>query len=197
MKVEQVKRSDGSRGLMKMWEPAGFPFEDMAMDQIRNMASMPFIHKHVAVMPDAHAGKGSTVGTVIATKGAVIPAAVGVDIGCGMMAVRLSIKADVLPDNLFAARDGDRGRRSRTAAARRKTSSRASTWDRGTRQRAPAEINATAGHAIELRLLPARSSSRSTRIAPRRAKRCRSSLARSAPATTSSRSPRMRTATSG
>jgi tRNA-splicing ligase RtcB len=105
MKVEQVKRSDGSRGLIKMWEPEGYPFEGQAMDQIRNVASMPFIHKHVAVMPDAHAGKGATVGTVIATEGAVIPAAVGVDIGCGMMAMRLSIKADQLPDNLFAARD--------------------------------------------------------------------------------------------
>jgi tRNA-splicing ligase RtcB len=104
MKVEQVVKSDGSRGLVKMWEPAGYPFEDEAMMQIRNMASMPFIHKHVAVMPDAHAGKGSTVGTVIATKGAVIPAAVGVDIGCGMMAIRLNITASQLPDNLFAIR---------------------------------------------------------------------------------------------
>jgi tRNA-splicing ligase RtcB len=103
MSVQQVDQN-GRRGLVKMWEPAGFPFEDQAMSQIRNMASMPFIHKHVAVMPDAHAGKGSTVGTVIATKGAVVPAAVGVDIGCGMMAVKLSIKASQLPDNLFAAR---------------------------------------------------------------------------------------------
>jgi tRNA-splicing ligase RtcB len=105
MKVEQVTRSDGSRGLVKMWEPNGYPFESDAMNQIRNVASMPFVHKHVAVMPDAHHGKGATVGTVIATKGAVIPAAVGVDIGCGMMAIRLSIKSDVLPDNLFPARD--------------------------------------------------------------------------------------------
>lgn len=60
-----------------------------AQTQIQRMANMPFIHKHVAVMPDAHAGKGSTVGTVIASKGAIIPAAVGVDIGCGMSAVRL------------------------------------------------------------------------------------------------------------
>jgi tRNA-splicing ligase RtcB len=104
MRIEQVEARGGKRGLIKMWEPSGYPFEDMAMEQIRQCASMPFIHKHVAVMPDAHAGKGSTVGTVIATKGAVIPAAVGVDIGCGMMAVRLDIKSDVLPDNLFAAR---------------------------------------------------------------------------------------------
>lgn len=104
MKIEQIQRSDGTKGLVKMWEPEGYPFESEAMQQIRNMASMPFIHKHVAVMPDAHAGKGSTVGTVIATKGAVIPAAVGVDIGCGMMAIRLDVKSSQLPDNLFAMR---------------------------------------------------------------------------------------------
>lgn len=61
---------------------------------------MPFVFKHVAVMPDAHAGKGSTVGTVFATKGAIVPAAVGVDIGCGMMAVRTSLTANDLPDSL-------------------------------------------------------------------------------------------------
>jgi tRNA-splicing ligase RtcB len=65
--------------------------EAEAMKQIHNTASMPFIFKHVAVMPDAHYGKGSTVGTVIATKGAIIPAAVGVDIGCGMIAVKTSL----------------------------------------------------------------------------------------------------------
>ena len=103
MKVEQVQHDHG-RGLIKMWEPEGYPFEDQAMQQLRNLAKMPFIHKHVAVMPDAHAGKGSTVGTVIATKGVIIPAAVGVDIGCGMMAIRLSIKADQLPDSLSRIR---------------------------------------------------------------------------------------------
>src|SRR6266853_4606773 len=62
--------------------------EPEAIQQIENTASMPFIFKHVAVMPDCHYGKGATVGTVIATKGAIIPAAVGVDIGCGMVAVK-------------------------------------------------------------------------------------------------------------
>jgi tRNA-splicing ligase RtcB len=100
MRVEQIDRIDGRKGLIKLWEPAGYPFEDQAMDQIRRVASMPFIHKHIAVMPDAHAGIGSTVGTVIATKGAVIPAAVGVDIGCGMMAIKTTLRADQLPDNL-------------------------------------------------------------------------------------------------
>lgn len=70
--------------------------EEDAIQQVRNVANMPFIHSHVAVMPDAHYGKGATVGTVIATRGAIIPAAVGVDIGCGMMAVRLNFKIDIL-----------------------------------------------------------------------------------------------------
>ena len=62
--------------------------EPEALRQIENTASMPFIFKHVAVMPDCHYGKGATVGTVLATKGSIIPAAVGVDIGCGMIAVK-------------------------------------------------------------------------------------------------------------
>src|SRR6201984_2231084 len=62
--------------------------EPEAQQQILNTAKMPFIFKHVAVMPDCHYGKGATVGTVLATNGAVIPAAVGVDIGCGMIAVK-------------------------------------------------------------------------------------------------------------
>lgn len=76
------------------------PVELDAIRQLRNIAGLPFIHKHVAVMPDVHVGKGATVGSVIATRGAVIPAAVGVDLGCGMMAQELSITADQLPDHL-------------------------------------------------------------------------------------------------
>lgn len=80
--------------------------EDSALTQLKNLARLPFIHSNgVAVMPDVHAGKGSTVGTVIATDKAIIPAAVGVDIGCGMNAVRLTLRADQLPDNLSAIRD--------------------------------------------------------------------------------------------
>ncbi len=67
---------------------------------------MPFLFKHVAVMPDVHLGKGATVGSVIATEGAVIPAAVGVDIGCGMIAVQTKLFAKDLPDNLKDIRDG-------------------------------------------------------------------------------------------
>src|SRR5213593_2994310 len=63
-----------------------------AQRQILNTASMPFVFKHVAVMPDCHYGRGATIGTVLATQGAVIPAAVGVDIGCGMIAVRTPLK---------------------------------------------------------------------------------------------------------
>src|SRR5882672_11218078 len=66
--------------------------------QILNTASMPFIFKHVAVMPDCHYGKGATIGTVLATKAAIIPAAVGVDIGCGMIAVRTCLNRADIPD---------------------------------------------------------------------------------------------------
>jgi len=72
--------------------------EIQALDQIKNTASMPFIFKHVAVMPDTHFGRGSTVGTVLPTKGAIIPAAVGVDIGCGMISVKTNLKQDQIGD---------------------------------------------------------------------------------------------------
>ncbi len=81
--------------------------EDIAPDainQLINVASLPIVAQHIAAMPDVHLGKGATVGSVIPTKNAVIPAAVGVDIGCGMNAVRLSLKAHQLPDNLAMIR---------------------------------------------------------------------------------------------
>ena len=79
--------------------------EESARRQLDSMATLPFLHPHgIAVMPDVHAGIGSTVGTVIATHKAIIPAAVGVDIGCGMNAVRVSLKASELPDSLAALR---------------------------------------------------------------------------------------------
>ena len=80
--------------------------EPEAKKQLANIAAMPFIFRHVAVMPDCHLGKGATVGSVIATTGAIIPAAVGVDIGCGMIAVRTKFSASELPDNLEALRTG-------------------------------------------------------------------------------------------
>jgi tRNA-splicing ligase RtcB len=72
--------------------------EPEALRQIENTASMPFVFKHVAVMPDCHYGKGATVGTVLATKGSIIPAAVGVDIGCGMIAVRTPLRRQDVKD---------------------------------------------------------------------------------------------------
>lgn len=88
---------------IKMWTN-GVPVEGQAAAQLRNVASLPFIHKHVAVMPDVHWGMGATVGSVIPTKGAIVPAAVGVDIGCGMIAQRTSLTASDLPESLPAMR---------------------------------------------------------------------------------------------
>ena len=88
---------------IKMWT-RGVPVDDKARAQLAEAAKMPFIFKHIAVMPDVHVGIGATVGSVIPTKGAIIPAAVGVDIGCGMMAARTSLMAHDLPDNLEGVR---------------------------------------------------------------------------------------------
>jgi len=92
---------------IKMWT-RGVPVDNKARAQLAKAAQMPFIlpfiFKHVAAMPDVHVGIGATVGSVIPTKGAVIPAAVGVDIGCGMMAARTSLVASDLPDNLAGIR---------------------------------------------------------------------------------------------
>lgn len=82
----------------------GVPVGEKATEQLRNMAKMRIIHHHIAVMPDVHWGCGSTVGSVIPTFQAIIPAAVGVDIGCGMMAVKTNLNANDLPDNLVALR---------------------------------------------------------------------------------------------
>jgi tRNA-splicing ligase RtcB len=97
----EVIESDGA--LIKAWT-RGVPIEPQALGQLKNVASLPFIHKHVAVMPDVHWGMGATVGSVIPTVGAIIPAAVGVDIGCGMMAVRTTVRAEHLPDDLAPLR---------------------------------------------------------------------------------------------
>lgn len=91
-------------GLAKAWV-GDMEIEASAEEQIMRCAQMPFVHKHIAVMPDVHGGMGATVGTVIPTKGAIIPAAVGVDIGCGMMAARLNLRAEDLPDGLRHVRD--------------------------------------------------------------------------------------------
>ncbi|MFD9793882.1 RtcB family protein [Streptomyces sp. NPDC059070] len=92
----------GANVPIRMWaDPASV--EDVAMQQLRNVATLPWI-KGLAVMPDVHYGKGATVGSVIAMHGAVCPAAVGVDIGCGMSAVRTSLTANDLPGDLSRLR---------------------------------------------------------------------------------------------
>jgi tRNA-splicing ligase RtcB (3'-phosphate/5'-hydroxy nucleic acid ligase) len=88
---------------IKAWTK-GVAIEAEAEKQLRNVARLPFIYKWVAAMPDVHWGIGATVGSVIPTKGAIIPAAVGVDIGCGMMAVQTTLSASQLPDNLRGIR---------------------------------------------------------------------------------------------
>ena len=96
---------DGDGVLIKAWN-TGIDIEEEAFGQLYNVASLPFIFRHVAAMPDCHMGMGATIGSVIPTQGAIIPAAVGVDIGCGMAAMRLTnVWRDNLPD-LKALRDG-------------------------------------------------------------------------------------------
>ena len=94
------QRIQGRKVDILAWtDPGGI--EGVALDQLKNISSLPWVFHHVAAMPDVHYGKGATVGSVIAMKGAVSPAAVGVDIGCGMAAVRTSLKAADLPDSLM------------------------------------------------------------------------------------------------
>ena len=84
---------------IKMWTK-GVPVEDEAKKQLANTARLPIVFKHIAAMPDVHLGIGATVGSVVSTFKAIIPAAVGVDIGCGMMACKTTLRAEDLPDNL-------------------------------------------------------------------------------------------------
>jgi len=112
-------------GLVKMWT-RGVVVEDAARAQLANVASLPFIHKWVAVMPDVHWGMGATVGSVIPTKQAIVPAAVGVDLGCGMMAVKTSLRAEHLPDDLKGVRSAIEA-----AVPHGRTLSRSTKRDRG------------------------------------------------------------------
>ena len=84
---------------IKMWT-RGVPVDESAQRQLQNAARLPVVFRHIAVMPDVHFGIGATVGSVIPTLKAIIPAAVGVDIGCGMMAAKTTLRAEDLPDNL-------------------------------------------------------------------------------------------------
>jgi tRNA-splicing ligase RtcB len=94
----ETMQVDGGRHV-KLWT-RGVPVEPKAKEQLANTAKMPFVFKHLAAMPDVHVGIGATVGSVVATQGAIIPAAVGVDIGCGMMATQTTLTASDLPDSL-------------------------------------------------------------------------------------------------
>lgn len=98
-----LREADGGVPI-KTWT-RGVPVEDEAIEQLSNIARLPIVHGWVAAMPDVHLGIGATVGSVIPTLGAIIPAAVGVDIGCGMMAVETTLKASDLPDNLGPMRN--------------------------------------------------------------------------------------------
>ena len=99
----ELLHAEGSTTPIKGWV-RGVPLDQGAREQLRNIAAIPFVGPWVAVMPDVHLGKGATVGSVIPTRGAIIPAAVGVDIGCGMAAVRTTLRAKDLPDNLAQLR---------------------------------------------------------------------------------------------
>ncbi len=93
----------GDGAFIKAWT-RGVEVDPGAEDQLRRVARLPFIHKWVAVMPDAHVGKGATIGSVVPTDGAIIPAAVGVDLGCGMVAAHTTLNARDLPDDLAPLR---------------------------------------------------------------------------------------------
>ncbi len=93
-----------SKGVpIKAWIE-GVPLEDEAREQLQRIARLPVVGPHLAVMPDVHLGKGATVGSVVPTRGAIIPAAVGVDIGCGMVAAMTNLVASDLPDSLSGLR---------------------------------------------------------------------------------------------
>lgn len=101
VKIELNKNAKNGHKPVKIYTDQ---IENQALTQLKQIAALPIIHSHIAAMPDVHMGIGATVGSVIPTLKAIIPAAVGVDIGCGMSAVRLSIKSAQLPDNLAAMR---------------------------------------------------------------------------------------------
>ena len=122
---------------IKLWTE-GVPVEDDARKQLMNTAQMPFIFRHLAVMPDVHLGKGSTIGSVIPTQGAIIPAAGGVDIGCGMMAARTTLSASDLPDNLHGLRSAIEA-----AVPHGRTPPRQSRRDKGAWENPPDTVDAT------------------------------------------------------
>ena len=102
MAIQQILNANSGYGVpVKIFTD---DIDSAALDQLSKLAQLQFIHTHIAVMPDVHAGIGATVGSVIPTQSAIIPAAVGVDIGCGMNAIRLNLNAAQLPDDLKSLR---------------------------------------------------------------------------------------------
>lgn len=102
MGIQKILNADAEYGVpVKIFTN---DIDSESIEQLKKMAQLQFVYSHIAVMPDVHVGKGATVGSVIPTKNAIIPAAVGVDIGCGMNAIRLNLKASQLPDNLAPLR---------------------------------------------------------------------------------------------
>src|SRR5215813_12174731 len=97
MSYEKLQLGGAQKEILS-WANHEFSIEEQSM--LRNVSRLPCLFKHVALMPDAHLGKGSMVGSVVATKEAVIPATVGVDIGCGMMAVKTPFKSGILDGKL-------------------------------------------------------------------------------------------------
>src|SRR5262245_65637863 len=94
---------NGDNVTIRVWAPLS-QVDSRVITQLKNVAALPWVAHHVAVRPAVHAGRGATVGSVIAMRGAVAPAAVGVDIGCGMAAVETSLDAGHLPDDLRGLR---------------------------------------------------------------------------------------------
>ena len=95
----RVVKKDLMRVPLKVWDE-GVPMEEAALAQMEAICQLPFVYQHAALMPDGHLGIGGAVGAVVPTVGAIVPAVVGVDLGCGMAAVRTTLTADDLPDDL-------------------------------------------------------------------------------------------------
>lgn len=136
MTIQQVKSQNGGVPV-KIWTD---DVEASALDQLLQTSKLPFIYKHIAVMPDVHWGMGSTVGSVVPTKRAIIPAAVGVDIGCGMMAAKLNLTAKDLPDGLAGVRSAIE------AVVPHGRTDNGGVNDRGAWGQVPHEVNARFGY---------------------------------------------------
>jgi len=144
MTIQTVIAPEGSRVPVKVWTT---DIEETARVQLENLSRLPFVLKHVAVMPDVHWGNGTSVGTVIPTIKAIIPAAVGVDLGCGMMALRLNLKASELPDSLAPLRSAIE------AAVPHGRTANGGTGDRGAWGDIPRHIGAAFGATVDGRYM--------------------------------------------